>query len=151
MKRKSNNNKRIPHLFATYSGRVKFNEVDSIGIVWHGHYISYFEEGREAFGRKFGLSYLDIKANNYTTPIVHVECNYKHPLKYGETYTIKTFMLQEAAAKIILVYEIYNEEEILVCNGQTTQVFVDLEGKLALYSPMFYKNWKEKVKFNSER
>ena len=30
--------------------RVRFNETDPLGIVWHGNYISYFEEGRESFG-----------------------------------------------------------------------------------------------------
>jgi hypothetical protein len=29
---------------------VRFNEADPLGIVWHGHYIRYFEDGREAFG-----------------------------------------------------------------------------------------------------
>ena len=41
--------------------RVRFNETDPLGIVWHGNYIKYFEEGREAFGRKYGLSYLDVQ------------------------------------------------------------------------------------------
>ena len=41
--------------------RVRFSETDPLGIVWHGNYIKYFEEGREAFGRKYGLSYLDVQ------------------------------------------------------------------------------------------
>ncbi len=39
---------------------VRFNEADPLGIVWHGHYVRYFEDGREAFGNKYGLRYLDI-------------------------------------------------------------------------------------------
>ena len=38
---------------------VRFNEADPLGIVWHGHYIRYFEDGREDFGKKYGLAYLD--------------------------------------------------------------------------------------------
>ena len=44
---------------------VRFSEVDSLQIVWHGHYIEYMEEAREAFGKKYGLSYLDWKANGW--------------------------------------------------------------------------------------
>ena len=33
---------------------VRFQEVDSMGVVWHGHYLTFFEEGRAAFGREFG-------------------------------------------------------------------------------------------------
>ena len=38
--------------------RVRFSEVDSMGVVWHGNYLKYFEDGREAFGRKHGLGYV---------------------------------------------------------------------------------------------
>ncbi len=35
--------------------RVRFSEVDSLKMVWHGSYVKYMEDGREAFGREFGL------------------------------------------------------------------------------------------------
>ncbi len=35
--------------------RVRFNEVDSWGMVWHGHYIAWFEVGRMALLGKFQL------------------------------------------------------------------------------------------------
>jgi len=47
--------------------RVRFAETDPLGIVWHGNYIQYFEDGREAFGRHHGIAYLDHKAAGYTT------------------------------------------------------------------------------------
>ena len=40
--------------------RVRFNETDPLGIVWHGNYLKYFEDGREAFGKEFGMEYLDM-------------------------------------------------------------------------------------------
>ena len=41
--------------------RVRFSEVDSMQIVWHGEYVRYFEDGREACGRECaGLGYMDI-------------------------------------------------------------------------------------------
>ena len=59
-------------LTCTEEVRVRFNETDPLGIVWHGHYIVYFEDGREAFGRLHGLTYLDIQNAGYVTPIVKV-------------------------------------------------------------------------------
>ena len=41
--------------------RIRFVETDPLGIVWHGNYIQYFEDGRESFGRHHGISYLDQK------------------------------------------------------------------------------------------
>ena len=47
-----------PKLTATKIVEIRFNEVDSMGVVWHGHYATYFEDAREEFGRKYGLEYL---------------------------------------------------------------------------------------------
>ena len=44
---------------------VRFSETDPLGIVWHGNYIKYFEDGREAFGRKYGISYLNVEREGY--------------------------------------------------------------------------------------
>jgi acyl-CoA thioester hydrolase len=131
-------------LQSTHKIRVRFNETDPLGIVWHGYYIHYFEEGREAFGRQFGISYLDIKAHGYVCPIVKTTLEHKLPLKYGDTATVKTIFIPSEAAKMIFRYHIYNEENDLVCHGETIQVFTEADsGELALIGPDFYNRWKE--------
>ena len=62
--------KEIAELTVRQPFQVRFNETDALGIVWHGNYITYFEDGREAFGREHGISYLDVQQHGYTTPIV---------------------------------------------------------------------------------
>ena len=37
---------------------IRFSEIDSMGVVWHGSYTLYFEDAREAFGQKYGLGYM---------------------------------------------------------------------------------------------
>lgn len=62
---------------------VRFSEVDSMNIVWHGSYSLYFEDAREAFGKRYGLGYFDIFGNGYYAPLVELSFNYKRPIKYG--------------------------------------------------------------------
>ncbi|MEW4922229.1 acyl-CoA thioesterase [Algibacter sp. 2305UL17-15] len=126
--------------------RVRFNETDALGIVWHGYYLHYFEDGREAFGRKHGISYLDVKAHGYVTPIVKSSCEHKLPLRYGEIATIETTFINTPAAKMIFNYKIFNAEGDLVCLGETIQVFVDDNNDLSLTSPPFFKAWKDSNK-----
>lgn len=126
--------------------RVRFNETDPLGIVWHGYYIAYFEEGREAFGRHYGISYLEIQKQGYTTPIVKSVCEHKLPLRYGEVATIETTFVNTPAAKMIFHYKILNENNQVVCTGETIQVFLDLENNLTLNNPPFYQDWKLKHK-----
>jgi len=127
--------------------RVRFVETDPLGIVWHGNYIQYFEDGRESFGRKHGISYLDQKEHGYATPIVKSSTDHKLPLRYGDIATIKTIYIDNSAAKMVFRYEIYNQIDQLVCTGETVQVFVDKigEGDLSLNIPEFFMDWKKKV------
>jgi acyl-CoA thioester hydrolase len=136
--------KEITH---TSQVRVRFVETDPLGIVWHGNYIQYFEDGREAFGRHHGISYLDQKEFGFATPIVKSSTDHKRPLRYGDIATIKTIYVDSLAAKMVFRYEIYNQKEQLVCTGETIQVFVDKigEGDLWLTIPSFFKDWKQNV------
>ncbi len=129
---------------------IRFNEVDSLGIVWHGHYISYFEDGRESFGMEHGLTYLDIHGHGYTTPIVKSTCEHKLPLKYGDNARIETSLLDTKAAKIIYRYRILNDNNQVVCLGETIQVFLDSSGNLQLYTPDFFQQWKNRLDFVSK-
>ena len=80
--------------------RVRFSEVDSMQIVWHGEYVRYFEDGREAFGREFaGLGYMDIYASGYTAPIVELHLQYRKPLKVNDTAVVETGYIATEAAK----------------------------------------------------
>lgn len=124
---------------------IRFSEVDSLGIVWHGHYISYFEEGREAFGKRFGISYLDIQKQGYTIPIVKTWTEHLLPLNYGEKITIETTFFNTRAAKLIYRYVIKNKQNQVACKGETVQVFTATKtGEMALNTPEFFKRWKRK-------
>lgn len=125
--------------------RVRFTETDPLGIVWHGNYIQYFEDGREAFGRAHGISYLDQQAEGYTSPIVKSSCEHKLPLRYGDVATIKTTFVNSPAAKMIFRYQIFDPNESLVCTGETIQVFLDRKGELCLTNPSFFERWKNKM------
>ncbi|WBL27270.1 acyl-CoA thioesterase [Zunongwangia sp. HGR-M22] len=125
--------------------QVRFSECDSLQIVWHGNYLKYFEEGREDFGRKHGISYSDSKANGFATPIVKSSCEHKLPLNYGDQFTVETTFVNTDAAKIIYNYRIFKAEE-LICTGETIQVFIDKKGELVLNNPSFFLDWKKKMK-----
>ncbi len=124
--------------------RVRFTETDPLGIVWHGNYIQYFEDGREAFGREHSISYLEQKANGYTSPIVKSSCEHKLPLRYGDVAKIKTTFINSAAAKMVFRYKIYDPNGKLACIGETVQVFLNENGELSLTNPEFFKRWKDK-------
>lgn len=123
---------------------VKFNEADPLGIVWHGHYIRYFEDGREAFGKKYGCSYLDFYKNGLVVPIVKVECDFKKSLRYGDTVTVEATYTSTLAAKILFTYQLFHGGSgELIAKGSTIQVFLDAASNtLQLSTPPFFQSWK---------
>jgi len=125
---------------------VRFNEADPLGIVWHGHYIRYFEDGREAFGNSHGLSYLDFYRQGFIVPIVKIDCDYKRSLRYGDKVLIESRFLPCNAAKIIFQYTLYNPTSgQLVAKGSSLQVFLDKEtSTLQLTNPPFFEEWKRR-------
>ncbi len=137
--------KEIPELTVSTPIRVRFNETDPLGIVWHGNYITYFEDGREAFGREHGISYLDVFDSGFSTPIVESSCKHKLSLRYGDVFRIETAFMNTAAAKIIFKYTIFDADDQIACTGQTVQVFLDNKGELQLSNPPFYEQWKRKL------
>lgn len=125
---------------------VRFNEADPLGIVWHGHYIRYFEDGREAFGNSHGLSYLDFYRQGFIVPVVKVDCDYKRSLRYGDKVIIESRFIASNAAKIVFHYSLFNAKTgELVAKGSSMQVFLDKEtSTLQLTNPPFFEEWKKK-------
>ena len=126
--------------------KVRFGEVDSMGIVWHGNYVKYIEEGRESFGRKFGISYMDIYSNDVMTPVVNMNVDFKKQVHYGDQLIIETEFVDQPAAKILFRYKIFRKlDNELVATAETTQVYIDLNREILLYNPEFIMDWKRKV------
>jgi len=131
-------------LKASKEFEIRFNEVDSMGIVWHGSYVLYFEDAREAFGKKYGLAYLDIFGNGYYAPLVDLQFRYKKTLSYGQKARIDISFRNTEAAKIIFDYEIYDTKDgALIATGNSVQVFLDKQYQLVWTNPPFYEEWKK--------
>lgn len=145
MIRKKDLYKEVSELTVEVETRVRFNETDALGIVWHGNYLVYFEDAREAFGRKYGIAYLDMLKAGYVTPIVASSLAHKLTLKYGDIIRIQATYVTCPAAKIIFKFRILNAKDQVVCTGETTQVFLDQANNLSLAIPPFYEEWKRKL------
>src|SRR5688572_29001906 len=125
---------------------VRFNEADPLGIVWHGHYVRYFEDAREDFGKLYGISYLDFYRSGLAVPIVAIQCDYKKPLRYDDTVVVETTYVNTKAAKLKFKYRLFDTlDRTLVASGSSLQVFVDAKTfELQLTIPSFFQEWKMK-------
>lgn len=62
---------------------VPFHDIDSLGVVWHGHYYKYFELARTALLRKYGFDIPKIFDMGYSMVVIDSSCRYIKPIRYG--------------------------------------------------------------------
>ena len=126
--------------------RVKFSEIDSMGRAWHGSYVTYFEDGRESFGRHYpGIGYADMQAAGIYAPIYDLHVKYFAPLQLNDEALIRTRYIHKPGARLDYSYEVLRTGDGVLCaRGETVQLFIDRSGELMLDLPEYYREWQER-------
>lgn len=125
---------------------VRFEEVDPLGIVWHGRYPSYFEDARVAHGDRYGIGYLDFHRERVLTPIKQMYVDYLLPLRFGETCSITALLHWSDAARINYEFRIHNHSGDLTTTGYSVQLFIEENGTPLMYPPDFYLEFQQRWK-----
>ena len=116
--------------------QVRFYEVDAYGVVWHGHYVGWFEVGRNDLTERFHIGPLQLKEKNLLAPVVELNCEYKFPATYGESLLIQTMMERTEVAKLIFHYRVLSQGNgKVLATGSTTHVLTDFNGNLLYRVP----------------
>lgn len=136
-------------LVASCERRVKFEEVDVLGMVWHGRYPSYIEDGRISFGDKYGLTYQSFMENKTVAPIVQMNFDYKAPLRFDQIMQIETRLHWSVSARLNFSYIIQNSEGVVNATGYTVQLLTDIDGAVMLVAPEWLQKFQEKWRDNA--
>ena len=122
------------------SRKVRFEEVDPLGIVWHGRYASFLEDGRVAFGDKYDLSYPTMRREKFLAPIVQMHVDYHSPLRYDDEFMITARLIWSDAVRMNFEYILENSKGHVTATGYTVQLLTDLDQKILLARPEFVEN-----------
>ncbi|MFO7728861.1 MAG: acyl-CoA thioesterase [Desulfonatronovibrio sp.] len=126
--------------------RVRFEEVDPLGIVWHGRYPGYFEDARMALGEKYGISYMVFHEQNVITPIRQFHADYLVPLSFGQEFTIEGIQHFSESARINIEYIIRDQTGQITTRGYTVQMLLDRDKNILIALPEFFeefcRRWK---------
>ena len=109
-----------------YSRSVNYYETDQMGIVHHSNYIRYFEEARLQWMDEIGLSYRGLEERGMIIPVTFVDCQYKQPVRFGDTICISVRMAKFDGLKMEFAYEVRDEiTGELRSTGRTGHCFLD--------------------------
>jgi acyl-CoA thioester hydrolase len=105
--------------------RVRYAETDQMAVVYHSNYLIWFEVGRVELLRQLGFSYLEMEQDGLNLPVVEAKCRYKHPARYDDEVTIRTWIAQMRTSLLRFQYELVRKSDgRLLAEGETVHVVV---------------------------
>lgn len=118
----------MPKAAASFEAEIKvpFFDVDMMEVVWHGHYIKYFEVARCALLDKIGYNYMQMRESGYIWPIIDLHIRYTKPARFGQNLIVHTSVI-EWEHRLRVSYLIADKlTGKRLTRGYTCQVAVDL-------------------------
>ena len=125
---------------------VPFFDVDSMNVVWHGHYVKYLEVARCALLDLIGHNYNDMLASGYAWPVIDLQLRYVRSAVFGQTLTVRASLVEwENRLKInYLISDAVTGERLT--RAVTVQVAVEIESReMQLASPGCFVRAVERV------
>ncbi|MEM1125578.1 MAG: thioesterase family protein [Bacteroidota bacterium] len=109
-----------------YEHRVRYRECDPMGVVYHAHYIDYFEAARTEALRTMGLPYKALEDSGLFMPVVAVEVQYKQPALYDDLLHIHTWFDEAPRVRVPVRYAVTRaEEDAVLATGLVTLCIMD--------------------------
>ncbi|WP_144027251.1 acyl-CoA thioesterase [Paenibacillus selenitireducens] len=110
--------------------RVRYQETDQMGVVYHANYLNWFEIGRTELIRELGIDYREIEQHGLLLPVTEINTQFHTPARYDDRVTICTRIADFSALKLHFESQVrlLTEEERLALH--TTNDKIEPTGKL---------------------
>ena len=115
---------------------VPFFDVDTMHVVWHGHYVKYLEVARCALLDSIGHNYTHMVESGYAWPVIDLQLRYVRGAVFGQRLTVRASLVEwENRLKInYLISDAVTGDRMT--RATTTQVAVTLASReMQLVSP----------------
>ncbi len=93
---------------STYIRKVNCYETDKTGITHRSNYIRFMEEARLNLLSEAVYPMTRLEAEGIASPVVSVNCEYKHTTTYGDEIEIGVALTQYTGVKLSLSYVMKN-------------------------------------------
>jgi len=88
------------------------------------------EEARLHFLREIGFPYRLIEESGYMLPVYKLDIKYKNPARFEEKIFIETTISRLTEVRMELLYNIVNENRIVLAEGKTVHPWTDVSMKV---------------------
>ena len=129
-----------------YTHRVRYRECDPMGVVYHTHYLDYFEAARTEALREMGMAYKDLEAQGIIMPVIDLAVRYHRPAVYDDVLEVETRFKEVPRVRVRIDYAVRRVgEQALVTSGHVTLCFVDRNRNQPIPAPEFVRTLFERA------
>jgi acyl-CoA thioester hydrolase len=104
--------------------RVRYQETDTMSVVYYGNYLTYFEVGRVEYLRQRGLPMSQVD-RQVRLPVVEARVKYLKPARLDDLLEVTTRVSERKRASFRFAYRIRNEADEVVATGTTLHACLD--------------------------
>ena len=98
---------------------------DHAGVMWHGTYFDWLEEGRINALSKAGINYVDLTKNGFELPLIDTSIKYISPLFLGDTITIETIFKISKSPEINIHSKFINKSKTVLTIAEVNLVLIN--------------------------
>ena len=98
---------------------------DHAGVMWHGTYFNWLEEGRVNALSKAGINYVDLTKKGFELPLIDSSIKYISPLFLGDNITIETIFKISKSPKIKIQSKFMNKSKKVLTLAEVNLVLIN--------------------------
>ncbi len=116
-------------LSASVDIRVRYEETDKMGVVYHANYFTWFEVARVSLLDDLGCPYQKLEKDGYFLPVLKCQASFKSPAFFDDRLRVVVNIEKMPVARIDAIYQV-KRGDVLIATGQTQHAFVSVEGRV---------------------
>lgn len=107
-----------------------------MGVVYHTHYLDYFEAGRTEALRSLNIRYRDLEASGVIMPVVEAQVRYQGPAHYDDMLVVEVSFEEMPTVRVPIEYSVHREDDPdTLATGHTTLCFMNAERRRPISAP----------------
>ena len=98
---------------------------DHAGVMWHGNYFNWLEEGRINALSEVGVNYFDITKRGFDLPLINSSIKYIKPLYLGDKIIIESIFNIGKSPKINVHQKFLNKKKEVLTIAEVNMVLIN--------------------------
>lgn len=110
--------------------RVRYQETDQMGVVYHANYLNWLEIARTEWIRELGIPYSQLEEKGLLLPVTDVQIKYIQPARYDDVIDVLLRIVDYSYLRVGFEYDVYRSiDNLLLLTGTTRHVWVNRDWK----------------------